>query len=91
MTIYQLGRDAPVDYVIDWGPGWLRGAAIVASRWSVEPPGVVIADRPAGHGRTGARSSGGTPGERYTVRSAVQLSDGRRGARALTLAIGGAR
>lgn len=91
MTIYQKGREAPVDYVIDWGPGWLRGAAIVASRWSADRAGIAIAERTSGEGRTSARISGGDPGERYTVRSDVQLSDGRRGSRSLVLAIGGSR
>ena len=91
MTIYRKDRSAPVDYVIDWGPGWLRGAAIVASCWSAEPVGIAVAEQCDGNGRTRARIFGGEPGERYTVRSDVQLSDGRRGTRSLTLAIGAAR
>ncbi len=91
MTIYQKGRAAPVDYVIDWGPGWLRGAAIVASHWSADQAGIAIDEHRAADGRTRARISGGRPGERYTVSSTVDLSDGRRGTRSLTLAIGDAR
>ena len=94
MKFYHKGREAPVDYTIDWGPGWLRGAVIAASRWIVDggaDGAILVRDRPAGDGITSATLSGGMPGERYTVRNEVLLSDGRTAARSLTLAIGGGR
>jgi len=92
MSIYEKGREAPVDYVIDWGAGWLGGAEIVASRWSVEPAGNLVArEQPAEDGRTRAMLSGGLPGWRYRVASEVRLSDGRIGRRAIDLAIGAGR
>ena len=93
MSIYDMGRDAPVDYTIDWGPGWLGGADIVGSGWSVDGDGsgaLVAVARSAPAGRTAVRLAGDTPG-RYTVRGHVRLSDGRRATRSLTLRIGGGR
>jgi len=92
MKIYHKGSATPIDYLIDWGPGWLRGATIAAARWFVDGAGSLTAnERPAGDGRTAVALCGGLPGERYRVRGEVTLSDGRRASRSLTLAIGGAR
>jgi hypothetical protein len=78
--------------MIDWSPGWLRGATIAAARWIVDGVGGLTAtERPAGEGRTAVALCGGLPGERYSVRGEVILSDGRRASRSLTLAIGGGR
>lgn len=94
MSIYTIGHQAPVDYTIDWGAGWLGRAAIVASRWSVDgddPRGLTVLDRGAGERTTGATLSADRGGGRYTVRGHVLLSDGRSATRSLAVQIGGPR
>lgn len=89
MNIYPKRAEAPLVYTIDWGKGWLGDAAIVASRWSVEPVDAteMVVGPDAGEGRTRASVSGGELGRRYRLSGHVLLSDGRTGTRSLAFAV----
>ena len=100
MKICLKRREAPIDYTIDWGRGWMGTAAIHASRWTIaadgrgddpDGGGAVVIAIDAGEGRTRATITGGMPGAFYTVRGHVELTDGRRAVRALSLQIGAGR
>ncbi len=78
---------ARLDYAVDWSAIYLDSAAIVASDWDVEPPGVTVSDANATPSRTSATFAGGTPGEVYRIVNRITLSDGRRDDRAVVLRI----
>lgn len=100
MNICLKRREAPIAYTIDWGRGWIGTAGIRTSHWTVEAAGgcaqpesdgIAVIDTAADEGLTRATIAGGVPGNCYTVRAHVELTDGRTGTRALALQIGGRR
>ncbi|RJF90781.1 hypothetical protein [Sphingomonas cavernae] len=88
MSIYLKDPQARIDYAIDWNPGFLAGASIAESAWSVSPeePGGVEVDTASMLGvKTIAVLAGGVAGQVYRIANRVTLSDGRIDERSIVL------
>lgn len=89
MSFYLKDPQARVDYAIDW-VGYLDGATLAASLWSVVPDeagGIAVEQESFDPGRTAARLSGGVVGHTYSVSNRVTLSDGSIDERSISLRV----
>ncbi len=89
MSFHVKDPQARVDYAIDW-TGYLDGATIAASLWSVVPDeagGIAVDQESFDPGRAAARLSGGVAGRLYIVSNRVTLSDGSVDERSITLRV----
>ncbi len=90
MAIFLKDSGALVDYAVDWSAGYLAGATIAESTWSVEPGGsgaVSIAETRVEGGRAIAILSGGQAGTVYHVTNRVTFSDNNADERVLILRV----
>ncbi len=90
MGFYLKDPGAAIDYTVDWAAGYLAGAEILASHWSVEPfedGGVIVAADAREAGRTAATLEGGLAGHIYRVCNRIEMSDGRNDERSLVIRV----
>ncbi len=90
MAIFLKDPAASIDYAIDWAAGYLDGATIAGSDWTIAPadPGsVTVVATLTAPTRTGATLAGGLRGLVYRVTNRVTFSDGRSDERALVLRV----
>ncbi len=88
MSVYLKDPAASLDYVIDWGAGYLGLERIATSSWSVEPcGGLTIVSSSANETQTAVTLAGGVPGTVYRVTNHVILTDAREDERSITLRV----
>lgn len=90
MGLFLKDPDAAIDYSVDWSQGYLEGATITASRWTVVPEeagGLTVTAQLFAPTRTGATIGGGQRGHVYRVTNRVTLNDGRNDERSLAIRI----
>ncbi|MEM8696492.1 MAG: hypothetical protein AAGE05_10765 [Pseudomonadota bacterium] len=90
MTPILKDPDSGLNYAIRWPDAVLDGAAIAHASWTVEPDepgGIATASDFIDGSETGARFTGGVPGQVYRATCHIGLSDGRAADRSLLIRV----
>ena len=87
MSLFVKDPGSSLDHAVDWDSFYLAGRSILASSWSVVPPGLTLGEPRLVGGRTAIRLTGGEPGLLYRVTNRVTLSDGNSDERTLVVRV----
>lgn len=89
MTVFLKDPDATIDYMVDWGSGYLEpGETIQSSGWSVKPTGEIVLGVASLSG-TAAKVfvSGGVAGKVYQLGNQIVTTGGRTDERSLVIRV----